>query len=71
MDELEERDLSRKRDEELTTEEKQELARRFEEFSQLVREKGPARLGIEDKPKKQKRIRKWDPAALAGKPKSG
>ncbi len=71
MDDLEERDLSGKRDEELTKEEKQELARRFDEFSRLVHEKGRETLGIEDKPREKKRIRKWNPAAGPGHPSGG
>ncbi|RDD62531.1 hypothetical protein [Ferruginivarius sediminum] len=64
MDDIRERDLSRKSNEDLTDEEKRELARRFQEFSDLVREKGPQSLGLQSKPRK-KRISKWDPAAMA------
>jgi len=64
-----ERDLSRKRDKDLTTEERQELARRFKEFKQLVRERGARNVGLAPKTKAgqggKKRIRKWDPAAIA------
>lgn len=67
MDDIRERDLSRKRHEDLTAEEKQELARRFHEFSELVREKGPNSLGLRGKPAK-KRIQKWDPATMGRAP---
>ena len=62
MDDIQERDLSSKADADLTPEEKRELARRFEEFSNMVREKGPQRLGLKSRPRK-KRISKWNPAA--------
>lgn len=70
MDDITERDLSRKRDTDLTTEERQELARRFKEFKQLVRERGARNVGLAPKTKAgqggKKRIRKWDPAAIHG-----
>jgi hypothetical protein len=69
MDDIRERDLSRKTNADLTDEEKRELARRFQEFSNLVREKGPQRLGLQSKPRK-KRISKWDPTTM-GRSKRG
>lgn len=63
MDDIRERDLSGKRNEDLSAEEKRELARRFREFSDLVREKGPKSLGLRQKPRK-KRVQKWDPATM-------
>jgi hypothetical protein len=69
MDDITERDLSRKRDRDLTTEERQELARRFKEFKQLVRERGARNVGLAPQTKAgqggKKRIKKWDPAAIA------
>ena len=68
MDDIRERDLSKKRDQDLTGEERQELARRFKEFRQLVRERGARNVGLAPKTRSQgsgkKRIRKWDPAAI-------
>lgn len=70
MDDIHERDLSKKAYGDYTDEEKEELARRFKEFSELVREKGPKQLGLREKKPAQaggKKIRKWDPAAMGGK----
>ena len=71
QDDIQERDLSGKANEDLTAEEKRELARRFKEFQQLVREKGPRSLGLKTRrgrPAGDKRtVKKWDPAALAAK----
>jgi len=67
MTDIKERDLSRKRDEDLTQEERQELQRRFEEFAQMVRERGAERMGIQRKSAGagQKTVKKWDPASMA------
>lgn len=69
MDDIRLRDLSRKPDSELTSEEKEELARRFHEFTELVREKGPKSLDLQQKPRK-KRVSKWNPTAVAAKSKA-
>ncbi len=69
MDDIRERDLSKKRDQDLTSEERRELARRFKEFKQIVRARGARNVGLAPNTKGQasgkKRIRKWDPAAIA------
>lgn len=65
MTDITQRDLSRKRDADLTDEERQELQRRFEEFAQMVRENGAERMGIQGKPTGQKKVKKWDPASMA------
>jgi hypothetical protein len=65
MTDIKQRDLSRKRDEDLTSEERQELQRRFEEFAQMVRENGAERMGIQDRPTSQKKVKKWDPTSMA------
>jgi len=66
MTDIRERDLSRKADKDLTREEREELKRRFNEFAQMVRENGAARMGIqESKPKQDKRVKKWDPTSMA------
>lgn len=65
MDDIRERDLSRKADKDLTIEERRELARRFKEFKQLVRERGARNMGLAPKTKAgrtgKKRVQKWDP----------
>jgi hypothetical protein len=70
MDDIRERDLSRKSEKELTMDERRELARRFKEFKQLIRERGARNLGINSKAKggdsgEKKKVMKWDPAAIA------
>lgn len=69
MDEIRERDLSRKADKDLTPEERNELARRFKEFKQLVRERGARNLGLgpptQAGQRPKKRIKKWDPVAIS------
>jgi hypothetical protein len=71
MDDIRLRDLSGKPAEALTAEEKRELARRFQEFSELVQRKGPKSLGLKQpKPRTKKRVVKWDPATM-GKAKRG
>ncbi|SDG33631.1 hypothetical protein SAMN05216241_10948 [Limimonas halophila] len=65
MTDIKQRDLSRKRDEDLTSEERQELQRRFEEFAQMVRENGAERMGIQGRPTSQKKVKKWDPTSMA------
>jgi len=62
MDDIRERDLSNKPYDDYTDEEKRELARRFREFTRLVKEKGPDSLGLRSKPKR-KRVRKWQPGS--------
>lgn len=69
MDDIRLRDLSHKPDSELTAEEKRELARRFQEFTELVREKGPKSLDLKQKPRK-KRVSKWNPVGAAADPKA-
>lgn len=72
MDDIRQRDLSKKPYEQYSDEEKRELARRFKEFSQLVREKGAERMGLQSRPAKKKRVRKWDPATMGrAQPKAG
>ena len=71
MDDIHLRDLSQKPHDELTDEEKQELARRFQEFQDLVREKGAQSLDLRQRPRK-KRVTKWTPTATgAAKPQQG
>lgn len=72
QDDIRERDLSSKANEDLTAEEKRELARRFKEFQQLVRENGARNLGLRTKRGGaggggKKAVQKWDPTALATK----
>jgi hypothetical protein len=65
MDDIRVRDLSGKPNEALTAEEKRELARRFQEFSDLVKRKGPKSLGLlQAKPRSKKRVSKWDPSTM-------
>ena len=66
MDDIRLRDLSKKPHDALSEEEKHELARRFQEFQDLVREKGPQSLDLHQKPRKKK-VTKWDPTAAARK----
>lgn len=65
MDDLKQRDLSHKRDHELTGEERRELRRRFQEFLTLMR--GNSGLLDGDQPKR-KRVKPWRPAAQAKRP---
>ena len=62
MDDLSERDLSDKRDEDLTPEERQELQRRMDEFVDRMDLHRPGKDAAKEKPK---RITVWDPAAIA------
>jgi len=75
QDDIRERDLSGKANQDLTAEEKRELARRFKEFQQLVREKGPRSLGLKTRrgrPAGSKRtVKKWDPTANAAQGQTG
>lgn len=69
MDDIRERDLSQKPVNDLTMDERRELARRFKEFKQLVRERGARNLGLAPKTKAggtgKKQVKKWDPASIA------
>ncbi len=61
-DDLSQRDLSEVAENDLTTEERRELERRFNTFVTRLRE----RAGIETAEKKKpKRYARWDPAALS------
>ena len=62
MDDLKQRDLSHKRDHELTVEERRELRRRFEEFLTLMR--GNSGVLAADKPKR-KQVKPWRPTGSA------
>ena len=62
MEDLSERDLSGKSDEDLTPEERQELQRRLDEFVDRMELRRPGKDAEPDKPK---RITTWDPAAIA------
>ncbi len=62
MDDLSERDLSGKSDQDLTSEERQELQRRLDEFIERMELRPPGKDAQQDKPK---RITAWDPAAIA------
>jgi hypothetical protein len=70
MDEIRERDLSSKPNHALSAEEKRELSRRFKEFSQMVKTRGPKACGLRGAGKggkiaDKKRIRKWTPGQKA------
>ena len=66
MDDIRERDLSSKPNHALSDEEKRELSRRFQEFSQMVKARGPKACGLRRAGNggavgAKKRIRKWSP----------
>ncbi len=61
-DDLNQRDLSEVADNELTTEERHELERRFNEFVTRLRERAGVKSAAKKKPK---RYASWDPAALS------
>ena len=61
MDDLRQRDLSKKPESELTLEERRELKRRFEEFIGMVRKKGGLETAPEEAPK-PKEVRRWRPS---------
>ncbi len=61
-DDLSQRDLTNVTENDLTTEERHELERRFNDFVARVRE----RVGVKSAEKKKpKRYASWDPAALS------
>ena len=62
MDDLKQRDLSHKRDHELTREERRELRRRFEEFLALMRGNRDSLAG---EAVKRKQITPWRPSGQA------
>jgi len=62
MDDLSERDLSSKSDEDLTSDEREELQRRMDDFVDRMELRRP---GKDAEPKKAKRITAWDPVAIA------
>ena len=62
MDDLSERDLSGKSDEDLTSEERQEIQRRMDEFVERMNLRRPGKEAEQVKPK---RVTVWDPAAIA------
>ncbi len=62
MDDLSERDLSGKSDEDLTSEERQELQRRMYEFVDRMELRRPGKDAEREKPK---RITAWNPATIA------
>lgn len=63
MDDIRQRDLSQKRVQDMTADERQELRRRFYEFVDLMQQSRPSRKGKPEKPPAP--ARKWDPAAAA------
>ncbi|MBK1670777.1 hypothetical protein CKO28_22425 [Rhodovibrio sodomensis] len=70
MDDIRERDLSSKPNHALSDEEKRELSRRFKEFSEMVKARGPRACGLRGAGKGdgtvgRKRIRKWMPSKTA------
>ena len=60
-DDLSQRDLTDVAENDLTTEERHELERRFNDFVTRLRE----RAGVKTAEKKPKRYASWDPAALS------
>ena len=60
-DDLSQRDLTDVAENDLTTDERHELERRFNEFVTRLRE----RAGVKTAEKKPKRYASWDPAALS------
>ncbi len=61
-DNLYQRDLSEIADNDLTTEERRELERRFNDFVTRLRERAGVKSAANKKPK---RYARWDPAALS------
>ncbi len=61
-DDLSQRDLSDVAENDLTTEERHELERRFNDFVTRLRERAGVRTAEKKKPK---RYASWDPAALS------
>ncbi len=61
-DDLSQRDLSDVAENDLTTEERHELERRFNDFVTRLRERAGVKTAEKNKPK---RYAKWDPAALS------
>ena len=61
-DDLDQRDLSEVADNDLTTEERHELERRFNDFVTRLREPAGVKSAAKKKPK---RYASWDPAALS------
>ncbi len=61
-DDLDQRDLSEVAENDLTTEERHELERRFNDFVTRLRERAGVKSAAKKKPK---RYASWDPAALS------
>jgi hypothetical protein len=66
MDDIRERDLSGKPNHALSPEEKRELSRRFKEFTEMVRTRGPKACGLRGAGKGgaatgKKTVQRWVP----------
>ncbi len=65
-DDLNQRDLSKIDDTDLSPQERRELKRRYDEFVDRLRVRGGLKEADKSKPKpKPKRIARWDPAAIS------
>jgi hypothetical protein len=61
MSDIRQKDLSDKSVQEMTSEEKKEMRRRFEEFANQVGQNNDSILATPEKPKK---VVKWDPKTM-------